>query len=111
MKLKDKYVLVLENVLRGYILNTFTNKFVALVETKRPDLEFDDCKELVRLANIQSNIESGLNTFGWRLSTVLDCVVWHGECGLDWQLSNPETPAENEMVYCPKCGKKLEVSE
>lgn len=44
----------------------------------------------------------------WRLSTVLDCVLWHTDCGLDWQFSNPETPAENEMAYCPKCGKRLE---
>lgn len=47
----------------------------------------------------------------WNLSTVLDCVVWFSDCGLDWQFSNPETPADNEMVYCPKCGRKLEVQE
>lgn len=47
----------------------------------------------------------------WILSTVLDYVVWFSDCGLDWQFSNPETPIENEMHYCPKCGKKLEVAE
>ena len=44
----------------------------------------------------------------WNLSTVLDCVIWHSDCGLDWQFSNPETPVENEMNYCPKCGRKVE---
>ena len=49
---------------------------------------------------------------GWRLSTVLDCVLWHAVCGMDWQFANPEaTPKENEMVYCPKCGRKIEVAE
>lgn len=51
------------------------------------------------------------NTCRWNLSTVLDCVIWSSDCGLDWQFSNPETPIENEMNYCPKCGKKLEVTE
>ena len=51
------------------------------------------------------------NTCRWNLSTDFDCVIWSSDCGLDWQFSNPETPAENEMNYCPKCGKKLEVAE
>ena len=51
------------------------------------------------------------NTCRWNLSTDFDCVIWSSDCGLDWQFSNPETPAENEMNYCPKCGKNLEVAE
>ena len=52
------------------------------------------------------------NTCRWILSDDFDCVIWSSDCGLDWQFSNPETPIENEMNYCPKCGKKLvEVTE
>lgn len=28
------------------------------------------------------------------------------KCGLVWQLTT-ETPKDNEMFYCPKCGRKL----
>lgn len=51
------------------------------------------------------------NTCRWILSDDFDCVLWSSECGLYWQFPNPETPAENEMSYCPKCGKKLEMRE
>lgn len=32
---------------------------------------------------------------------------WESDCGLSWYMSNDETPKENEMNYCPKCGRKL----
>ena len=32
---------------------------------------------------------------------------WGGECGAAWWLCEG-TPSENNMNYCPKCGKKLE---
>ena len=28
-------------------------------------------------------------------------------CGLEWNMSNKDSPSENEMHFCPKCGKKL----
>ena len=28
-------------------------------------------------------------------------------CGLEWNMSNDDSPSENEMHFCPKCGKKL----
>ena len=30
-----------------------------------------------------------------------------GDCGLEWNMSNKDSPSENEMHFCPKCGKKL----
>ena len=38
---------------------------------------------------------------------------WHSyyscrQCGLDWQLSNDGTLSENEVFYCPKCGRYIE---
>ena len=31
---------------------------------------------------------------------------WEAECGLFW-IMEAEGPAENNMNYCPKCGRKL----
>ena len=33
--------------------------------------------------------------------------VWQSQCGLLWMLENDDTPTENQMNYCPKCGKEL----
>ena len=32
--------------------------------------------------------------------------AWESACGLVWCL-NEGTPKENEMAYCPKCGRHL----
>ena len=32
---------------------------------------------------------------------------WVSSCGLEWQLPNDDTPKENGMNYCPKCGAVL----
>ena len=29
------------------------------------------------------------------------------DCGLEWNMSNKDSPSQNEMHFCPKCGKKL----
>ena len=29
------------------------------------------------------------------------------DCGLEWNTPNKLSPSENEMNFCPKCGKKL----
>ena len=29
------------------------------------------------------------------------------DCGLEWNMSNKDSQSENEMHFCPKCGKKL----
>lgn len=30
-----------------------------------------------------------------------------GECGFEWNTPNKLSPSENEMHFCPKCGRKL----
>ena len=30
-----------------------------------------------------------------------------GECGIEWNTPNKLSPSENEMNFCPKCGRKL----
>ena len=42
----------------------------------------------------------------WRLEDY-DHGHWESECGLNWYMSNDDTPIENSMNYCPKCGKEL----
>lgn len=33
--------------------------------------------------------------------------TWQSQCGLLWGLANDASPKENQMNYCPKCGKEL----
>ena len=42
----------------------------------------------------------------WRLEDY-DYGRWKSECELSWYMSNDDTPTENNMNYCPKCGKEL----
>ena len=35
-----------------------------------------------------------------------DYNIWESECGLTWELIDG-TPKENNMNYCPNCGKQL----
>ena len=32
---------------------------------------------------------------------------WESSCGLEWQCANEKTPKENNMNYCPKCGRNF----
>ena len=34
--------------------------------------------------------------------------VWASDCGLLWEFNDNGTPEQNEVYYCPKCGKKVE---
>jgi hypothetical protein len=36
-----------------------------------------------------------------------DGDTWQGSCGIAWTMIDDGTPRENEMVYCPKCGKRI----
>lgn len=33
--------------------------------------------------------------------------IWHSQCGLLWMLENDLSPTENQMNFCPKCGREL----
>lgn len=34
--------------------------------------------------------------------------IWTGACSITWQFELGDTPVQNDMNYCPKCGKPLE---
>lgn len=42
----------------------------------------------------------------WRLDDY-DFGTWTSGCGLLWVFSNDDTPKDNGMNYCLKCGKEL----
>jgi hypothetical protein len=35
--------------------------------------------------------------------------VWFSDCKYDWRLPADETPKQNGMNYCPKCGGKIKI--
>lgn len=43
----------------------------------------------------------------WKL-TDDEMDLWEGDCGAAWNFIEGGDPKENEMSYCPKCGRKLE---
>ena len=45
----------------------------------------------------------------WRMEDD-DSGLWAGDCGAMWTLTGG-SPEENEMAYCPQCGRKLEQVE
>lgn len=49
----SEYVIELDTVGKGVILNTETNRYVALIETKRPDLEFEELQLILNKVNSQ----------------------------------------------------------
>ena len=32
--------------------------------------------------------------------------LWSGSCGIEYELIS-DTPSDNDMIYCPRCGKKI----
>lgn len=51
------------------------------------------------------NWRNNKDTDGWYEWS--DCGDYSSDCGLEWNMSNKDSPSENEMHFCPKCGKKL----
>jgi hypothetical protein len=37
--------------------------------------------------------------------------VWESGCGIAWTLMNDGTPADNEMLFCPFCSKRIDEGE
>lgn len=44
-------------------------------------------------------------TWTWAKDT--DANAWRGDCGVIWMFGEG-TPVENEMYFCPQCGRRLE---
>lgn len=70
------------------------DRLIAAVEAKTP-------ANLIQSAALRA--PQG-ETCDWR-----DGDCWEASCGLKWGMDNDGTPAENQMAYCPKCGKRLNV--
>ena len=69
------------------------------------DAVIDSCIDIVdqhsqETCNWRNNKGTGL----WECHYSGD---YTSDCGLEWNMSNKDSPSENEMHFCPKCGKKL----
>lgn len=42
----------------------------------------------------------------WKM-TDDEMSLWEGDCGAAWNFIEGGDPKENELNYCPKCGRKL----
>ena len=51
------------------------------------------------------NWRNNKDTDGWYEWS--DCGDYSSDCGLDWNMSNDDSPLENDMNFCPKCGRKI----
>lgn len=36
-----------------------------------------------------------------------DANSWETDCDMRWMINNYDTPTENDMNFCHKCGRKL----
>jgi len=69
------------------------------------------CQELRDLfARAQKNSHVGIlfterAACSWNLN--VDTDAWHGDCGIIWMFGEG-TPTENEVSFCPQCGRRLE---
>lgn len=51
------------------------------------------------------NWRNNKDTDGWYEWS--DCGDYSSDCGLEWNMSNDDSPLENDMNFCPKCGRKI----
>lgn len=47
----------------------------------------------------------------WIMSFELEIIVWHTDCEGMWVFEHSADLKENDINYCPKCGRKVEVAE
>ena len=56
-------------------------------------------------AGLSGILFSESNACTWALDTTTDAR--HGDCGIIWMFGEG-TPTENEVSFCPQCGRRLE---
>lgn len=69
------------------------------------DLGFQAAVEVVR-----QHSQEVCNWRDNRGTALLECHYggdYTGECGFEWNTPNKLSPRENEINFCPKCGRKL----
>ena len=86
---------------RGYYLQ----EYQSCLDSHDVVNAIDSCIDIVEahsqeICNWRNNKGTGL----WECHYGGD---YTSDCGLEWNMSNKDSPSENEMHFCPKCGKKL----
>ena len=64
-----------------------------------------DARSLWRDTEAQAIAAATLPTCRWSLDEIDG--IWSGSCGIVWEFSNGGGTEENEVVYCPRCGRKV----
>lgn len=113
----SKYILELDSVSRGAILNTETNQWIALIETKRPDLGFEELQDVIDQVNLNDkeheacgycDTKTGLPTSLFNEKTRIFYSLSKKDGRGLLELSGPDGEAHWLIKYCPMCGHKLE---
>lgn len=96
----------------------FLAKMSYLVDARK-DSKINEAQYQLRFEELANELASKLNierdqeTCNWRNNKGTGLWECHyggdytSDCGLEWNMSNKDSPSENEMHFCPKCGKKL----
>lgn len=67
---------------------------------------FNDVIGIVKQHQVETcNWRNNKDTDGWYEWS--DCGDYSSDCGLEWNMSNDDSPLENDMNFCPKCGRKI----
>ena len=70
------------------------------------DAVIDSCIDIVEQHSQEvCSRKCNIDTDAWAESS--ECGDYSSDCGLEWNISNNDSPSENEMNFCPKCGRKL----
>ena len=67
---------------------------------------FTEAINIVKQHQVETcNWRNNKDTDGWYEWS--DCGDYSSDCGLEWNMSNDDSPLENDMNFCPKCGRKI----
>lgn len=70
------------------------------------DLGFQAAIDIVKQHSQETcNWRNNKDTDGWYEWS--DCGDYSSDCGLEGNMSNDDSPLENDMNFCPKCGRKI----
>lgn len=70
-----------------------------------PELPINTDTLSLRLEEWEKKHAHDNDTCQWQYDGCDD--LWLADCGITWQISNYDSPSENNMNYCPGCGRSL----
>lgn len=81
-------------------------------EAVKVELEQSGIKDLLdeRDAEVKALEKKLAAQCHWSCPDREDNTYWESDCGLTWQFED-DGPKENDMQFCPKCGRHLVVDE